>query len=221
MVDTPRAPRALTLFAAASGGIAIFMLAAALATTGDPSGFDRDILLALRNPEDLREPVGPAFLLPAARDVTTLAGTPVLTLFTFVLAGYFASKRQWRTMALLLFAVLGESILSNALKEFFGRPRPDIVPQLVHATSMSFPSGHSTSAAAIYLTVAALIARETKQRIVRNYVFFAAALLALLVGASRVYLGVHYPTDVIGGLSFGAAWAAIVLIADRRIKLET
>lgn len=220
MVETPRASRSLTLFAAASGGIAVFMLAAALATTGEPSAFDRDILLALRNPENLRQPIGPVWLLPATRDVTALAGTPVLTLFTLALAGYFAAKRQWRTIALLLVAVLGESILSSTLKEFFGRPRPDIVPHLVHAASMSFPSGHSSSAAAVYLTIAALIARETKERIVRNYVYFTAVLLALLVGASRVYLGVHYPTDVIGGLSFGAAWAAIVLIAARKLQLR-
>lgn len=95
-------------------------------------------------------------------------------------------------------------------------PRPDIVPHLAHATGFSFPSGHSTSAASIYLTLAAMIASQTRAPAVRAYVFTVAVILALIVGASRVFLGVHYPTDVIGGLSFGAAWAAIVWIAARR-----
>lgn len=194
------------------------MLMAGLASAGEPLAIDRDILLALRQAGHPGAPAGPEWLLPAARDLTALAGTPVLTVLALALAGYFIVKKRWSMLAVLLVAVIGETLLSGALKEFFGRPRPTIVPHLVDASGMSFPSGHSTSAAAIYLTIAALIARETKERVVRNYVFFVAVTLALLVGASRVYLGVHYPTDVIGGLSFGAAWAAIVLIAARKLE---
>ena len=106
----------------------------------------------------------------------------------------------------------------SRLKELFGRERPEIVPHLVEATSGSFPSGHSASAAAIFLTLAALLARETKERAVRRYIFAVAIILALCVGASRVYLGVHYPTDVIGGLAFGTAWAALVIYAAQRIQ---
>ncbi len=213
----PRAATSMLLLAAASGGVLIFLLAAAMATRGEPLAFDREILLSLRRVGDPAIPVGPLWLLPAARDLTTLAGTPVLTAMTLVLAGYFALKRQWSLVLLLFAAVIGETLLAQNLKALFARPRPDIVPHLVIASSASFPSGHSTSAAATYLTLAALIARETRQRIVRNYVFAVAVTLALMVGASRVYLGVHYPTDVIGGLSFGAAWAAVVLIAARKL----
>ena len=115
-------------------------------------------------------------------------------------------------MAILLAAVLGETLLANGLKALFDRPRPDIVPHLVHATGNSFPSGHATSAAAVYLTLAALIASGVKSRAARAYVFSFAIVVALIVGASRVYLGVHYPSDVLAGLSLGAAWAAIIWI---------
>ena len=212
----PKAPRSLLLLSAAGVGILIFALTASLVVAGSTRAFDEAALLSLRTPGDLATPVGPSWLLPAAREVTGLGGTPLLTLLTLFLAGYFAVKRQGRTIIILLAAVIGQTMLSHWLKDMFGRPRPDIVPHLVEAANMSFPSGHSTSAAAVYLTLAAFVARETKERIVRNYVYFVAVALALMIGASRVYLGVHYPTDIIGGLSFGAAWAAIVLIAARR-----
>lgn len=186
--------------------------------SGSTQAFDRNALLALRHPGNLLEPIGPDWLLSVARDVTALGGTPLLTFLTLLFTGYFAVKKEWRTIAVLLVAVIGETILSGLLKDMFGRPRPDIVPHLIEVSSKSFPSGHATSAAAIYLTLAALLARDIKERAVRNFVYFGAVSLAALVGASRVYLGVHYPTDVIGGLSFGAAWAATVLIAARRLE---
>lgn len=215
--SAPLAPKSLLILSGASAAIIVFAIAAAFAIAGEPSAFDRNLLLALRSAGDPYAPVGPDWMLPAARELTALGGTPVLTTLTLALAGYFIAKREWRTLAVLLVAVIGQTVFSHALKDLFGRPRPDIVPHLVEATSLSFPSGHSTSAAAVYLTLAALIARETRERIVRNYVYFVAVMLALIVGASRVYLGVHYPTDVIGGLSFGAAWAAIVLLAARQL----
>lgn len=215
---TPRAGRSLAMMAFVAGGTALFILMTALATRGDPAAFDRDILLAMRRAGDLATPAGPSWLPGFAQGVTELGGTPVLLTLTIALAGYFIMKRNGGSLAILLAAVIGESIVVGQMKQAFGRVRPDFLPHLVEATSPSFPSGHSASAAAIFLTLAALIARETRDRAVRNYVFFVAVVLALMVGASRVYLGVHYPTDVIGGFGFGAAWAAMIFIAARHVQ---
>ncbi len=215
----PHAAKSLFLVSAIAACTVVFSLMAALALRGEPYAFDRDILLALRHAGNLSTPAGPGWLVAAAKDITMLGGTPFLTILTLALTGYFIVRREWVFLAILLAAVIGESLIVDLLKDGFERSRPDVVPHLVKATSGSFPSGHSASAAAIYLTLAALLASRTGERAVRRYLFFVAIMLALLVGASRVYLGVHYPTDVIGGLAFGSAWAALVFLAARKFDV--
>ncbi len=194
----------------------IFAAMALLVVTGAAQALDDSALQALRHTDNASAPVGPPWLLTVMLEMTALAGTPLLAAFTIILTGWFALRREWGAVAVLLAVVLGETALSNGLKALFDRPRPEIARHLVYVQTNSFPSGHATSAAAIYLTLAAFVARSVKARIVRNYAFAVAALMALIVGSSRVYLGVHYPTDVIGGLALGAAWAAIVWTAARR-----
>lgn len=211
------AARAFGLASAMLAGVALFIATASLVTGGGAQAFDEAFVRAMRTDADPAIPAGPAWLGPLAYAATELGGTPLLTLATVILAGWFAVRREWRFLVILLAAVLGETLLSSALKGLFDRPRPDVVPHLVHVSSKSFPSGHASSAAAIFLTIAALIAAQLQARAARIYVFAVAGLLAFLVGASRVYLGVHYPSDIIGGWSLGAAWAAIVWIAARRL----
>jgi len=191
---------------------------------GDTHAFDRAVLLALRNAVDLADPLGPAWLENAARDITSLGGYPVLILVTLAVIGFLLVVRQGRAALLVLVAVGGGMLLSTALKIGFDRPRPDLVPHVVDVYTQSFPSGHAMLSAATYLTLAALLARVQPQRRVKGYLLSVAISLTLLIGASRVYLGVHWPTDVLGGWCVGAAWAMACWVAalwlQRRGKVE-
>jgi undecaprenyl-diphosphatase len=117
--------------------------------------------------------------------------------------------KRWGEALMLLAATLGGTAISEGLKMGFNRPRPDLVAHVVETTSMSFPSGHAMLSAVTYLTLGALIARTQEKKRLRGYVLGAAVLLTLLIGASRVYLGVHWPTDVLAGWCLGAAWALL------------
>jgi len=209
------AQRIPALLAAAAVLLLVFFFLARLAGGGAPLAFDRDVLLMLRNSADAAAPVGPYWLREFMGDVTALAGWPVLTLFTALFTAFLAMRRHWRNASILLAAVIGQSVLVSQLKNLFERARPDIVPHLAEATSYSFPSGHSASAAAVYLTLAAILSRETQRRREKTFIISAAVLLVVLVGFSRVYLGVHYPSDVLAGWSFGAAWASLVLLTAK------
>ncbi len=107
----------------------------------------------------------------------------------------------------MLATSLGATVLNVGLKSFFDRPRPDVVTPLVLATSPSFPSGHALGAAAIYLMLGALLARLQERRALKVFCTAGAGVLTLLVGVSRIHLGVHWPSDVLAGWCVGAAWA--------------
>jgi len=103
--------------------------------------------------------------------------------------------------------------VSFVLKDIMDRPRPDLVSHLVDVQTSSFPSGHATLSAVVYLTIGALLAREQPSRGLRFYVMAVAILATMLIGCSRVYLGVHWPTDVLAGWAIGSAWAMLWWIA--------
>lgn len=174
---------------------------------GETRAFDTAILLALRAPGDAADPLGPPWVEELARDVTGLGGLGVLTFLTLAAAGLLWLQRRRGTALYVLTAVGSGVTLSNAAKAFFDRPRPDLVPQGSIVYTASFPSGHSLMAAVVYLTLAALVARSFPERRLRAYVVALAILVTLAVGASRVYLGVHWPTDVLAGWAAGGAWA--------------
>jgi undecaprenyl-diphosphatase len=113
---------------------------------------------------------------------------------------------------------VADTAVTTVLKNWFDRPRPTVVPHLSIVSTSSFPSGHSTLAATIYLTLGALLGRFVRERRLRAYFLIVALVLSLLVGVSRVYMGVHYPTDVFAGWTAGLAWALICRLVARALQ---
>lgn len=190
-----------------------FGLVAAEMVEGDTQAFDRAVLLAFRDPANLANPIGPPWLADAVRDVTSLGSTVMLTLIVIASAGYLVLDGKRSSALLLLVSAIGGAILSQVMKEVFGRTRPDVVPHLMSESSLSFPSGHAMMSAVLYLTLGALLARAQHGRRQQIYMFGVALFVALMVGLSRVYLGVHWPSDVLAGWSVGAAWAMGCVLA--------
>lgn len=182
---------------------------------GDTHAFDQAFLLALRSPGDLSDPIGPRVVETAMRDVTALGGFTVLTAVTLAVMGALALRRQGKSAIFLGFAVAGGQALSHLAKAFFDRPRPDLVPHGTDVVSTSFPSGHSMMAAVTWLTLSVMLARAESQRRMKAYWIILASLVAVAVGVSRVYLGVHWPSDVLAGWTLGATWALLCLLAAR------
>jgi undecaprenyl-diphosphatase len=182
---------------------------------GATRNLDRDLLLLLRTPGDPDDPVGPDWVEEIMRDFTAMGGIALLTITTLAVAGFFLLQRKYASTLYLLVAVGGGLLLSAVSKNLFDRPRPDLVPygSIVHTAS--FPSGHSMMAAVAYLSLGVLVARTLPQRRLKVYVLALAALVTILVGVSRVYLGVHWPTDVLAGWLAGVAWACLCMIGAR------
>jgi undecaprenyl-diphosphatase len=171
--------------------------------------FDEALLLGLRTPGDLADPIGSPLFEEAVRDITALGSFVVLALVTLAAVGFLVASKRNAEAGMLAFAAVGGQVLSETLKAFVGRPRPDLVAHVVETTSASFPSGHSMMSAAIFLTIGAMLARVQPNRRLKTYIHVTALVLTVLVGASRVYLGVHWPTDVIAGWCLGALWAIL------------
>jgi undecaprenyl-diphosphatase len=188
-------------------GILAFVALADEVLDGETSKFDEWAIRVLRRPDDLAKPIGPRWLAEAARDTTALGGVLFLSLLTTTVAGYLWLRKMYGAMALVIAATLGGLSVSSILKHVFDRPRPDLVPHLSHVTSSSFPSGHSMLSAAVFLTLGVLLGRFVQERKLKAYFLMIALVLTTLVGVSRVFLGVHYPTDVLAGWCAGMAWA--------------
>ncbi|MBC2608058.1 phosphatase PAP2 family protein [Pelagicoccus albus] len=169
--------------------------------------FDQAILLSLRVEGDLSDPVGPLWLEEAARDVTALGSFALLILFTGAIAIFLWISGKHRACGFIIASSLSGVVLSTYLKQFFNRPRPDIVPHEMHTLSMSFPSGHALLSAVIFLSAGTLVSSTQPRAFVKAYVLILALALTFSVGLTRLYLGVHWPTDVIGGWLAGGTWA--------------
>ena len=196
----------------AAGLLLLFARLANAVRRGSTETFDERLIIALRNPGDLADPIGPAWFEEMMRDFTALGSTGVLTVVVLAIAGFLAMTRKSHAALFVLASVAGGVLISQSMKWAFARPRPDLVPHGAEVFSASFPSGHSMMAAVVYLTLGALLARTQTDRAVKTYVLVIAIMLAVLVGVSRVYLGVHWPTDVLAGWALGGVWALICLL---------
>lgn len=183
-----------------------------------PVSIDDRILLALRSPDDIAQPRGGEAMKGILRDLTALGSGTITGLFTVGLIGYLLLTRRPAAALFVTVAVLGCWLLNDLLKELFARDRPTIVPHLMPAHEPSFPSGHTMISATLYPTLAELFGRLITEVRARLYLMLIAILLALLVGLSRVYLGVHYPSDVVAGLCLGFGWALACGIAARLLQ---
>jgi len=193
-----------------SGG---FLAIADAVLDGDTHAFDEAVLLAFRVPGHPELHLGPPWMQDMARDVTSLGSFPVLGLVTVAAIAYLLFVKDRFNAAVIAAATIGGVVLSQTLKSVYDRPRPDLAAG-AHALTSSFPSGHAMLSSIVYLSVGALLARAMPLPAERAFTMAFALALTLLVGFSRVYLGVHYPTDVLAGWSLGAAWAALCLISE-------
>jgi undecaprenyl-diphosphatase len=193
-------PRVLAGAGVIAAGIVLVLLAG-IAIGRWPFPFDGPIVTGLRHWG------GPRWLAHAAGDVTALGGGTVLTIVVILVAGLLAVQRLWLSAASILLASATGGMAVDLIKSQVLRARPNLVPHLVPASGYSFPSGHAASSAVVYLTIAAIAGQVTPTRAIRRYLLGCAILLVGVIGSSRVYLGVHWPSDVLVGWSFGTLWA--------------
>lgn len=187
--------------------LSLFGFIAHEVTRGEPTALDRRVTLALRSSADAGRPIGPVWVQEAARDITSLGSIILVVITTAVTAGYLFLDHKRGVAGLMLLAVGGGIALNNLLKLVFARERPNVVTSLVRVFTTSFPSGHATLSATAYLTIGALLSRASPSLALSVYLMAFAMFLTALIGFSRIYLGVHYPTDVLAGWCIGAAWA--------------
>jgi undecaprenyl-diphosphatase len=184
----------------------------------DSDAIDRGILLGLRNAPD--DPIGSRAVESAVIQISALGSGAVTGLIVLIATAYLMLAGRWRYALLVVACAIGTLVWMELLKGLYERPRPTVVTQIDPIGGLSFPSGHSMIAAALYPTLAMLVAGTLERRRLRVFAVAAGALLALLIGISRLYLGVHYPTDVLGGWTVGLGWALICGLVIRRIGGE-
>jgi len=198
-----------------------FLALASEVMEGDTRTLDDKILLALRKADDPSRPIGPEWVESSLLDLTAIGGPTVLGLVVVSVAGFLVLQTRYHTALVIIATAASGEVANFVMKNLFLRPRPDVVPHLREVASTSFPSGHAMESAIIYLTLGAMLMRLAERRVTKVYCIGMAVFVTLLVGISRVYLGVHYPTDVVAGWMFGFFWASVCWIIARRFEKET
>lgn len=219
MRDMRLATVPVLLVAVVASGVYAFLAIADEVRENEVTQIDSYLLLAFRDPADTSRPVGPAWLEQMVTEITALGGYPVLVVLVGVVAGFLLALRRFGPALFVVLSIASGTAVSQLLKLVYDRPRPDIVDHLVQTHTASFPSGHATMSAVVYLTLAALIVRLVDGFVVRVYVVCVAVALTAAVGVSRIYLGVHWPSDVAAGWALGAAWASFSWLAVSALRM--
>ncbi len=210
---------ALAALAVVALGLMVFVEVADDMSEADGRAFDQRVLMTLRPfAEEPHRAWGPWWLEEAAADITSLGGISVLSLFALLTVGFLLFQRKWLSSLLLVSGLAGGVALSEGTKAVFERERPPEIYQAVETINASFPSGHTLLATVFYLSIGVMLMRAFPHRRLKTYVLGCAILIALLVGVTRVYLGVHWVSDVFGGWSLGAAWAMALWLVDWAVK---
>jgi undecaprenyl-diphosphatase len=214
----PIEPFVLIMLALCAAALWGFIKTADAVFENETKSFDTWMLTALRDPTNPADPIGPRWMQEAARDVSALGGYTWITFATLVVAGYLLIDNKAHMSIFLVAAIASGALASMLLKHHYARPRPDLVPHLSQVYTSSFPSGHSMLAAVVYLTMGSLVASVISNRTLKVYVLAVAIALTGAVGMTRIYLGVHFPTDVLAGWLAGLVWALLCWLIARTLQ---
>ena len=195
-----------------AGCLWAFLELAGMVVSGGTAPVDEKLLLLFRTADDLSDPVGAHWVEELMRDITGLGGVGILTFFTLASAAYLLLIKKPKMALFIVVAIVSGTLLSFALKYGFDRPRPDLVPHGSYVYTHSFPSGHSLMSALVYFTLGTLLSRIEGRKRVKVFLMSVAALLTVSIGVSRVYLGVHWPSDVLAGWTVGIFWSILSLM---------
>lgn len=209
----------LAMLAVVSGLVLAFLQIADEMAEGEIEAFDRGILMMFRDPTNVDNVIGPSWMHEMVRDITALGSFSLLGLIVLAVCLYLYLARMRSAALFVLVSVLGGTLLSTALKTGYNRPRPDLTTMSEQFTA-SFPSGHAMLSAVTFLTLGALLSRFAPTRRLQIFSICSAVVLTLLVGLSRLYMGVHYPSDILAGWCLGSAWAlfcsSVAMVLQRR-----
>jgi undecaprenyl-diphosphatase len=198
----------------------LFLTLASEVVEGDTLSMDTRIVQAFRNADDPSKPIGPVWVESALLDLTAMGGPTILTLVVLAVAGFLALQARYRTALFIALTAGTGEVVGFAMKSVFQRARPPAILHLRQVFETSFPSGHAMQSAIVYLTLGTMLMRIVDGRVAKAYCLGLALLLTFLVGVSRVYLGVHYPTDVLAGWIVGLAWASICWLVEQHFEVR-
>ncbi len=175
----------------------------------DVVALDQVTLRQIQAPLDGNGYLQSALITDFARDITALGSPGVLVIITVITCGFLLTVKQYRTALFIGASTLSGGLILGLLKFWFNRPRPAPIPQDLFVNSTSFPSGHAMGSTLVFLTIAVLLTRIITNRTSKIYVLIVAFILSGLIGLSRVYLGIHWPSDVAAGWAAGMFWALL------------